>query len=467
MQRWIVGLGVMMGATGCLTTGGGGASPDVITVDGGATVDGQVSPDGAQALPDAAPPAPVDAGTMPPAPDAAPPAPDADVPPAPDAAVPPPLPDGVDACGDIRVAAKVYNGTVDPTHVSLTPGQILAIGSFDGCSGTLITPTWVLTATHCGLRAGANFCVGEDPARPNRCQRAVRVVDNPQADQSLVELAGPLDQVAPGAEPFAIMDQPMDRSWIGRTAEAAGYGQTERGQFNVRWFTAEPISAVGQPYLTIDGQGERGVCFGDSGGPVFVIADDGTVRVAGDLSHGDPSCLGQDNYTRTDLFADWIEGITGPTGPVGGGSPMPCGEVDAVGRCDGSIATWCDGDVLAREGCDSCGWSDRAGGFRCLQGADPCGGFDREGACDGQVARWCDNGIARARDCGSCGLSCTVQMGVGANCIDDPCVDLDYLGRCTGDTAEWCDDEGFHSTDCSEQGASCGYIDRRVGYYCQ
>ena len=66
-------------------------------------------------------------------------------------------------------------------------------------------------------------------------------------------------------------------------------------------------------HVIIDGEGTRGVCNGDSGGPVMVIAEDGTVRVAGTLHYGDPSCVGRDNYTRVDLFRDWIEGHTGPT----------------------------------------------------------------------------------------------------------------------------------------------------------
>ncbi|MCA9547696.1 MAG: trypsin-like serine protease, partial [Myxococcales bacterium] len=333
----------------------------------------------------------------------------------------------------------------------------------------LIAPTWVLSATHCGHRPGAEFCVPADndrPDYPNRCVRAIRVVDNPQADQTLLELAQPMTDVAPEVVPVAIQAEPLDRSWVGRTAEAAGYGQVQDGGFNERWFTAEIIARVGEPYLTIDGQGERGVCFGDSGGPVFLLGDDGQVRVAGDLSHGDPSCTGQDNYTRTDLFADWIEGYTGPTGPADVG-PQPCGMIDAVGRCDGAVAAWCDDGVLARERCDTCGWSDRAGGFRCLQGNDPCLGYDRAGACDGSVARWCENGVARARDCGACGQGCVVQDGLGAGCTEDPCAGLDYLGRCDGDQAVWCDDQGFHTVDCGDQGASCGYVNDRVGYYCQ
>ena len=125
--------------------------------------------------------------------------------------------------------------------------------------------------------------------------------------------------------------------------------------------------------LTIDGQGMRGVCFGDSGGPVMVIAADGTVRVAGDLSNGDGSCVGQDNYTRADVHRAWIEGFTGPTvvDPGGGGGDAgdPCVGLDERGRCDGPVARWCQGGAPRQRDCAACGqacdWVDDVMGFYC------------------------------------------------------------------------------------------------------
>ncbi|MCB9546088.1 MAG: trypsin-like serine protease [Myxococcales bacterium] len=407
----------------------------------------------------------VDAGPrpLPPRPDAAvsppPPEPDAAAAPPP----PPDFPDGQDACGDIRVAEKVYHGTREPSALPLTPGQILAVGSFNGCSGTLIAERFVLSATHCGHRRGAEFCMGPDPDRPNACLRAVAVHENPRADQTILEMDRDASSVLPGVQPIPILTEVMDNGWIGRTAEAAGYGQTEYGGFNTRWFTAEPIVRLSSDTVTIDGQGRRGVCFGDSGGPVMVQASDGSVRVAGDLSNGDGSCVGRDNYTRTDVFVDWIEGFTGPTVVDG----APCGPVTAEGRCLDGVAQWCEGDELQTDRCAvRCGFDARADGYRCLQGADPCGGYDAAGACDGQTARWCEAGAPRARDCGACGESCAVVAGVGAACTADPCAGLDYQGRCTGDTAEWCDDGELHTEDCGQRGQRCGWVNQEIGYFC-
>lgn len=434
--------------SGRLASGGEGAFS--VELDAGSPQDARPGQD---------PPPPADAGVPPRVvADAAPPPP-ADAAPPTD---PETFPEGEDACGDVRTLSKVYNGTRQPTVLPLTPGQVLAVGSFNGCSGALIAPRHVLSASHCDHRVGATFCMGENPDDPDRCLRATRVYNNPRADMTLLELERDAADVMPGVEPIPILTERMDQSWIGRTFEAAGYGQTEYGGFNTRWFTAEPLVDLSSDTLTIDGQGRRGVCFGDSGGPVMAIASDGTARVAGDLSNGDGNCVGRDNFTRTDVFVDWIEQYTGPT-VVGGAA---CGDITAEGRCRAGVAQWCEGDVLQTERCDTCGFDVNTQGYRCLQGADPCGGVDAAGACDGDVARWCDRGVPRARNCGACDQVCGVVQG-SATCVDDPCAGLDYLGRCNGDVAVWCEEGELQSEDCGRRGRSCGWVDDQTGYYCQ
>ena len=382
-----------------------------------------------------------------------------------DPLVPPDDPGLADECGDVRTARVIYYGTAEPTVMPLVPGQTLAIGTFGGCSGTIIAPTWVLTATHCGLRAGAEFCVGERADDPSTCLGSSRVYDNPAGDMTLVELDRDARQALPALVPIPILTDDMDQGWIGRTAEAAGYGQQEDGGYGEREFTAEPIVALDGDDLTIDGEGRHGVCFGDSGGPVMAVGSDGSARVAGNLSNGDGSCVGRDHYTRVDVHRAWIEDHTGPTLP-----PEGCGTVDGVGRCMDGVAMWCGDDQVQTERCaagTACGWDARQSGFRCIVGPDPCGGVDAVGSCDGATARWCDNGTARARDCAACGQACDDATGLGgAYCADDPCGGLDYLGRCNGDVAEWCSEGEPRSEDCAARGRACRWIDADTGFYC-
>lgn len=371
-------------------------------------------------------------------------------------------------CGDTRSAPKVYNGTILPSYVPLTAQQMPAIGSFSQCSGTLVKPNWVITAKHCGLSAGVQpFCFGNDPGAPNHCISSVRVVDHPDVDLTLVELAEDARVRLPGVAPLGVMLDAMGDEWIGRRAEAAGYGLTEVGTLGTRYFTSEPIVSLTGGFVTIDGQGQRGVCFGDSGGPVLIIADNGTVRVAGVLSKGDESCLGRDHFTRTDLNLGWIEEHTEA---FDAGGDQVCGQIGRVGRCEEGRAVWCGNERVQTDDCTlgaACGWDEAAGGFRCITGPDSCEGFDATGGCDGNVARWCDNGVPRARDCGLCGQACVASVaGLGAYCADDACQGLGYLGRCDGNVAEWCEGGKISRRDCAELGQTCTLVDQQVGYYC-
>ena len=153
----------------------------------------------------------------------------------------------------------------------------------------------------------------------------------------------------------------------------------------------------------------RGLCGGDSGGPVMVIADDGTTRLVGDLTGGDPSCVGVDNYTRIDNVRDWIESTTGPLPEPGAAG---CGDVTSEGACRDGAAVWCEGTTVRTQACtagQTCGFDTGAGGYRCVA-ADPCVGLDAVGRCDGNVATWCDGGVIRRRDCGACGQTCAASV---------------------------------------------------------
>lgn len=395
-------------------------------------------------------------------------------------------PDGGTCPADVRTQSQVYYGTEQPTYAPLTPGQVLAVGAWTGsssggeifCSGTLIAPSWALTADHCGIATGDWFCLGASAADPVGCLRAAEVQTRPtvtvagggttQLDLTVVRLDG--DATTLGAEPIPIAVDPLT-GYLSQMAETAGFGETHTGTSGDRLFALETIDDVGgedPAFLTVNGMGQRGVCFGDSGGPVLVIDGSGAARVAGALSWGDPSCVDRDRYARVDLALTWIEQYTGPTPVPEGG---PCGALDEVGRCSGDRALWCQAGVVAGEACadgETCGWDAAAGGFRCITGADPCAGVDRTGGCDGAIARWCDDGVPRARDCACLGQLCTVEGALGgAYCADDPCMGIDFLGECQGEVAVWCDGGALQTQDCGANGQTCGFVNDSVGYYCQ
>jgi hypothetical protein len=270
-----------------------------------------------------------------------------------DAATPPVVDAAVCDPGDERTAAVFY-GTREDTTLDLTPGQVLSIVRLDLgglCSGAVIAPRWVLSAAHCATGSGGRIALGADPDRLDRMIAVTRQRTHPSLDLMLLELAEDATVAVPGLVPIPIFGGDL-APLVGRTAEAAGYGQTETGSSGDRRFTAQPVVRVAGDFISIDGMGRRGVCFGDSGGPLM-IREGGAVHVLGALSNGDPSCVGVDNYTRIDRGRAWVESFTGPSMPP----PDPCMGETRAGRCDGTTAIWCESGRVLRRSCGLCGQS--------------------------------------------------------------------------------------------------------------
>lgn len=394
-------------------------------------------------------------------------------------------PDGTCAANTNKAslgAAAVYFGTRDPSHVSLSAAQMRAVvgigqGQPPGaiCSGTLITDTVVLTATHCteGSRADSFYVTfGVDDYNPDLVINVVEKTEHPEFDITMLRLASRPD-ASLDITPIAAFAGTLANADVGELFEQGGFGQTESGESNGRFFVAEPFAGFEDGgYLQVNGEGRHGVCFGDSGGPSLRQTAEGDVRVMGALSYGDPSCTGVDRYTRVDLVQDWIEGFAGPI-PDPGSATAGCGSVTAAGRCsaDGTVAERCESGALVADPCGAgevCG--DDAAGKRCISVDDaPCGGVTTFGACNGNTLTFCDGDVVRTRDCGACGgETCgLVDNVVGFACVADPCGGIDYLGQCDGNTARWCDEGTLKELDCVAEGGTCGFVSDELGFYCQ
>ncbi len=229
----------------------------------------------------------------------------------------------------------IYYGTRTPTVVSLSAGEQLAIGYLAGpggtpfCSGTLIDRDVVVTAQHCTDGSSASeirFGVGH-PSDPDGFFAVQSIREHQSRDVALLFLSEDAVSRVPAIEPLPFLREALGSQRIGGRVEAAGYGETHDGS-DGRYFAALELIDIDDEFYTVDGNGQRGICFGDSGGPLRVD-DGGYTLVAGVESNGDSTCVDVDHLTRLDRVASWIDGENGgfdpnagpSTGGGGGGKP--------------------------------------------------------------------------------------------------------------------------------------------------
>jgi hypothetical protein len=318
--------------------------------------------------------------------------------------------------------SPIVNGTRAPQVVPLSPEQIRAIGWLhpasdprdNFCTGTLIAPSLVITAQHCISGTSPpeiGFGIGVEPASFEATYAVAGIYPHEAEDAALLVLVESAT-LAPGlAVPIAPNDRPIPTSSIGRPLDAAGYGDTYDPTRTGRWFAKVYLDEIEPATLVVDGRGEQGICYGDSGGPLLDVGANGPILLAVE-SFGDETCVDRDTMVRVDALYDWIE-------------PVLRGELPP----------------------------------------EPCEGLDRIGECVGDVARWCGRNFEiRERDCAALGTTCGyIDDEQGHDCV---CGDLDFLGRCDGTVLEYCDEGTYRRVECSFRDLGCGWIDGETGYLC-
>ncbi|MEZ4463056.1 MAG: trypsin-like serine protease [bacterium] len=287
----------------------------------------------------------------------------------------------------------------------------------------------MVTASHCtGERSpeSTGFGLGADPADPVALIEVAAFYTHPDLDLAVLELASEAREVAPGVVPIAgngeSLDSDFGRGLVGTPVEAAGYGETLDPERAGLWFVSLPLVDITSEYVVVDGQGERGICRGDSGGPVLATSRIGAPIILGVEHGGDASCVGRDNLTRLDVAGTWLrQVISGVIRPDG--APIGCGDLDFNGRCVDDTVFWCNEDMVpVSRSCTAeglrCAWAGTALGFYCTTVEQTCADVG-DGVClDDRVRRFCLEGVVTDDDCFRAGLRCVAGEGT-ADCVDE------------------------------------------------
>jgi secreted trypsin-like serine protease len=213
---------------------------------------------------------------------------------------------------------RIYNGVPTSDFPAVAGIAILNVnGSVAGCSGTLVSPSVVLTAAHCvtsgPVAIRTVFFPGGVEADYDVAAYAVHPEFSPtrlaDADIALLLLGTPVA----GVEPVPLATRSPR---AGKKATIVGYGRDETGTFGLKQFGSVKLRKCPRrfnPAGLTAGQLARSLCWrprrrgqdtchGDSGGPLLV-----NFVLVGVTSGGFPDCPGLLSWD-TDVvpFLSWI-----------------------------------------------------------------------------------------------------------------------------------------------------------------
>uniref|UniRef100_A0A0K2U1E8 Collagenaselike [Ceratitis capitata] n=1 Tax=Lepeophtheirus salmonis TaxID=72036 RepID=A0A0K2U1E8_LEPSM len=191
------------------------------------------------------------------------------------------------------------------------------------CTGSVLDENWIITARHCvkndawaGIRVGAHS-IANGADEPNmQIRNSSQIHTSPIGDFALIKLESPLklnEYVRPICLPTrADANKPL----IGALTTITGWGINSFDKTNYsELYFAKNVKVVrwGWDIIYTNANSGRGICFGDSGGPLNYEMEDGKYMQIGvnQFVTSSKCDRGVNGFARVSAQLDFIQEITG------------------------------------------------------------------------------------------------------------------------------------------------------------